>query len=152
MNPENSPALFLGGLVAWFALSIVYRKWNGKHIFATKEPGALFSERWASGRNGSGFIARLSTAKNCLHVQVSAKGLRIGPHFPITLGFVPEVYAMDQWIPIAEIQDVSVLEERRLTAIEVAYRAPGGKTGVLQLLLRNGRAFQEAVHRAKNAA
>jgi hypothetical protein len=152
MNPDNSPLLLIGGILGWFALSIAYRKWRGRHIFATKRPGAVFSEGWASGRSGSGLFARLSTSKNCLHVQVTPEGLGVEPHFPVSLGFVPEAYDMDHWIPLADIQNVSVLGGRRLKTVEVSYQAPGGKGGVLYLLLRHAEAFQEALDKARQPA
>jgi hypothetical protein len=55
-----------------------------------------FVERWASARPGSGLVARLSTARNCMQVQVTATELRIHPHFPFTLGFMPELYDLRQ--------------------------------------------------------
>ncbi|MDP4301521.1 hypothetical protein [Leptothrix discophora] len=149
MNPEVSPALILAGVLAWFALSVIVRKWRGRHFFATRVPEAVFSERWASGRPGSGLFARLSTAKNCLHVQVTPEAVCVEPHFPISLGFVAEAYDMDHHIPLADIQSVTVLGGLRMKTVEVAYQSSGGKGGILYLLLRHAETFQEAVNRSR---
>lgn len=136
----------------WFAASIVYRLKTGKPLFARPAPGSTFSERWASGRAGAGLLARLGTAKNCLHVQVDARSLRIHPHFPITLGFVPEIYGMDHVVPLEAVRSASILGGRYAQAVEVRYALPGGEEQVLQLLLRRAEAFIAAVLGARGSA
>lgn len=121
-------------------------------IFARSSPGMTFSERWASGRAGNGIVSRLSSAKNCLHVQVDREFLRVHPHFPITLGFVPEVYGMDQVVPLKTISSAAILGGKHAQAVDVRYRTPNGEEQTLVLLLRNAEGFIEAVLGSRGAA
>lgn len=151
MNPTLTPTLFFGAIIAWFAASIVYRLVKGKPVFATAARDALFAEGWASGRCGSGLLARLSAARNCLHVQIAGNAIRISPHFPFTLGFIPETYSMDMHIPLEQVARVSVIGGHRTKAVEVVFKGPDGKESSLQLLLRGGEAFRDVLQSQASA-
>ncbi len=152
MTSTLSSTLFFGGIVAWLAASVVYRTLKGKPVFATAARDALFSEGWASGRCGSGLLARLSAARNCLHVQVAGNAILISPHFPFTLGFIPEAYSMDMRIPLDRVASVSVLGGYRTKAVEVVFQSPDGKESRLQLLLRGGEVFRDVLQRFLDSA
>jgi hypothetical protein len=143
----HSPGLWAGLLFAWLALSIAYRWKLGKPILARAHADATFVERWASARPGSGVLARLSTARNCMHVQVTASELRIHPHFPFTLAFMPELYDLDQVVALNTVQAATILRGNAAKLVEVKYQAANGKEGVVYLLLRKGEAFVAAVLR-----
>jgi hypothetical protein len=143
---DQIPAGAWAGLFfLWLALSIVYRRAVGRPLIAHARPDARFVERWASARAGAGLLSRLSTARNCMHVQVTATELRIHPHFPFTLGFMPEIYGLDHAIPLANLRSATIVSGHRAKAVEVKYVSAAGADGVVLLLLRNAEAFIHAV-------
>lgn len=145
LSPEANAGLFAALIFLWFAVSIAYRMALHKPIFASRQAGDVFVERWASGRSGSGLIGRLSSARNCLHIRVDAASIRIHPHFPFTLGFVPEVYGMDHLVPLSAVRTARILGGAYSKAVEVNYVLPNGQAHVLQLLLKNAEGFIRAV-------
>jgi hypothetical protein len=74
-------------------------------------------------------------------VEVRDGALRIHPHVPITLGFVPELYGMDQVIPLTQVRSVAILDGRRAKIVEVTVAPAPGKEQTLLLLLRRAEAF-----------
>lgn len=149
MLATGAGRLVLPGLVVLaFVLSVVSRRYRGLPMFASVSPSARFSETWASVRVGTGMVARLGTARNCMHVQVTDDTLELHPHFPFTLGFMPEIYNLDHRIPLDHIRSATVLSHGRLKAVEVKYRNAQGGEGVAQLLLKDAEAFvQQAAPR-----
>jgi len=145
-------SLWVLAIIAWFAASVAYRFVARKGIFASPQPAAAFAERWASGRFGTGLISRLSTARNCLQVQVTARELIVTPHFPFTLGFMPEIYDLDQRIPVVSVRKAASLGGAFAQAIEITYLRQDGKEGALQLLLRRGDEFLHHLQAARDAA
>lgn len=140
------PSGFWAGLfLLWLASSVVYRLYFTKPLLATTLPNATFSERWASTRIGTGLVARLGTARNCIHVQVTATELKIHPHFPFTLGFMPEIYDLDHTIPLEKLRSATILSDGRAKAVEVKYTTHGGNDGTAHLLLRDAETFVHAV-------
>ncbi len=152
LSPQASAGLFAALVFVWFALSIACRLTLGKPIFASRLADDAFVERWASGRNGSGLMARLSRARNCLHVQVCCGAIHVHPHFPFTLGFVPEIYGMDHIVSLDAVQSATILGGAYAKAVEVKYRLPDGQEQVLQLLLKNAEGFIHAVGPPRSAA
>jgi hypothetical protein len=149
---QANAGLWAALVFIWLGASVIYRIAVGKPLFARTSQGSAFSERWTSGRAGNGILARMSTAKNCLHVQVDRQSLHIHPHFPITLGFVPEIYGMDHVVPLNAVRSAVILGGRHAQAVEVRYAVSGGEEQVLQLLLRNAEKFIHAVLGPKGAA
>lgn len=141
----HAAGLWAGLLFAWLALSIAFRWTLGKPILARAHDDTAFVERWASVRPGSGLMARLSTARNCMHVQVTANELRIHPHFPFTLGFMPELYDLDRVVALKTVRAATILGGNAAKLVEVKYQAANGKEAVLYLLLRKGESFVAAV-------
>jgi len=148
----SSPLLWAFAIFAWFAASVAWRHFFGKPLFARPLPDAVFVERWASGRAGKGLIARLSTTRRGLQVQVTGRELIVTPHFPVTLGFMPEIYGLDHRIPLTAVRSALIVGGRRIQAVEVQYERPGDDTGVLQLLLKRGQDFVAAVQAGKTGA
>ena len=116
------------------------------------DPHALFVERWASARAGNGPIARLATARNCLQVQLTATELVVTPHFPFTLGFMPELYDYDKRIALDSVMHASHLGGRRSRVVEIAYLKRDGSHAVLLLRLSGGDRFVDLVRSASAAA
>lgn len=148
--PILSPDQFTFGMWAgiallWLALSIVYRRSMGKPLVAHARPGSRFMEGWASVRVGTGLMSRLGSARNCMQVQVTADVLHIHPHFPFTVGFMPELYDLDKVIPLSSIRSATILGGSRAKAVEVRYLTARKEEGVVHLLLRNAEAFIHAV-------
>lgn len=140
-----SGAFWLAILGVWFALSVVYRRASGKPLMAGRRPDAVFAERWTSVRIGSGLLARLSTARNCMHVQVTDHELHIHPHFPFTVGFMPELYGLDKVVPLDRVRSAAILGGNRTMAVEVVFQMPDSDTETAQLLLRGAEPFIRAV-------
>jgi hypothetical protein len=140
------------GLVAWaifgwFAASVLWRRWQRRPLAARASPQAAFVERWASARFGSGLFARMATAKNCVQVQVVDGAIVVTPHFPFTLGFLPEVYGYDRRIPLAAVRSVRIMGRSGFgEVVEVRHAAAedAGREDELQLLLRRAPAFVAA--------
>ncbi|MFY9510496.1 MAG: hypothetical protein WAQ05_05935 [Rubrivivax sp.] len=139
-------------IFAWFAGSIAYRIGSRKGLFARPRPGAQFVERWASGRSGTGLMARLSTARNCLQVQITAQELLVTPQFPFTLGFMPEIYDLDKRIALKSVRKAVDLGGGFARAVEVSYVQSNGQAGTLQLLLKRGEPFIAQLLAARDAA
>lgn len=145
-----SPGLWTGVAFSWLAGSVAWRRWRGMPLVARARAGSTFVEGWASARAGTGLVARLGTARNCMHVQVDAQTLRIHPHFPFTLGFMPELYDLDQVIPLDRVLSATILGGQRAQAVEVRHRLADGGEGVVMLLLRRADDFVRTVHAGRS--
>lgn len=129
------------GVGAWFAASIVQRLVLRRPLTASPHPQARFVERWASGRANESFLSRFGAARHCLQVQVVGDELQVQPHFPLTLGFVPEVYDLERRIPLARIEAAVIVGGRHAQAVEIRYTTESGTPRNLLLLLRRAEAF-----------
>jgi hypothetical protein len=152
LDPRRSPlpwCFVVGGLTLFVAASIVYRITRGKHLFRPRIPGALFEQRWCSGRSLRSIVTRLGGASGCLWVTVTRDELRVGPHFPFSLGFLPEIYGLDYRFPV---RDVEVVEESRgvlgRRRVRVTARL-GGDEEVFILQLHDTDGFLRAIHTAR---
>ncbi len=130
--------------------SVVYRLATRRTMFASSHPQATYVERWASGRSGTGLMGRLSTAKNCLQVQVLSGRLVVSPHFPMTLGFAPEIYDLDKDIATSCITSATILGGNAVQVVEIQFRTAQGKPAVLQLLLRRAPQFLASLNESKS--
>lgn len=139
------PGLWAAGALLWLALSVVSRLLTDKPLFAARRAGCLFAEGWASARIGTGLLARLGTARNCMHVQVSGDELRVHPHFPFTLGFMPELYDLDQVVALAAVRSAAIVSGHRAKVVELRYTLANGADGQMLLFLRHAEAFIERV-------
>jgi hypothetical protein len=142
---QSTAGLWALAIALWFVASVAYRIGSGKGLFARPSPGAVFVERWASGRAGTGPIARLSTARNCLQVQVTGSELLVSPHFPFSLGFMPEIYDYDKRIALDAVRKVTRLDGRLADTVEIAYGKPDGSQALLLLRLTQSRRFLERI-------
>jgi hypothetical protein len=79
-----------------------------------------------------------------MHVQVADSKLHLHPHFPFTLGFMPELYGLDLVVPLERISSATILGGNHAKAVEVAFHTPGGEQETAQLLLRNAESFVRA--------
>ena len=96
--------VFVGVWVVGYLLaSVLIRRAQGKSPFAPTSNPYLFSEKWASGRALDTWWSKLGGARNCLFVGVSRDKIVIQPHFPFTLGFLPEIYRLETRIPMNRI-------------------------------------------------
>jgi hypothetical protein len=139
-------------IFGWFAASVAYRLVAGKAIFASANGDAVFVERWSSGRAGAGLLAKLSAGRNCLQVQITPTELIVTPHFPFTLGFLPEIYDFDARVKLQDVQSAVLLGGAFVQAVEVIYRNGADESCTLQLLLRRGGEFASSMLALKNAA
>ena len=144
MDQDSFPFPFwamLAAATAWVALiygiSIAVRRAKGKPIFPKVPDGALYAEKWASGR----------WASNCLIVAVTDKAVSVVPRFPFNMGFLPEIYGLERNSPMASIR-----EARRLRSFglfnNVAIVYDDGIQRELRLKVRRPEAFLDAVGRS----
>src|SRR5438045_2200882 len=85
----------IGWVLAVWIVSAVVRVGRGRPIFRPRPAGVRFAEGWRSGRSYRNMLTRLAGARSCLWVTVTADELLVGPHFPFSLGFLPEVYGLE---------------------------------------------------------
>jgi hypothetical protein len=153
MHPARSPVAWFviaGWLALFVGASILYRVTRGKHIFRPHVPDAMFAENWCSGRSLRSIVTRLGGASGCLWVALTRDELRVGPHFPFNLGFLPEIYGLDYRIPV---RDIAAVEERRtmLGRPRVRFTARRGAGGeeTFDLQLRDTDGFLRAITQAR---
>lgn len=98
--------------LAWMAFvvlgSLLFRLTRGKPVFANPPAKSVFLERWRSGRNRSTFFGRFGGANNCLMVAVGEGRLRLLPHFPFTLMFLPEVFGLEVDVPLSKVRSARI--------------------------------------------
>lgn len=126
---------------AWVVLiygaSIVVRRAKGKPIFPKVPNGAIYADKWASGR----------WASNCLIVSVTDKAVSVGPKFPFNMGFLPEIYGLERTIPMTSVREVKRLRSFGLfNNVAVVY--DDGVQRELRLKVRKPQAFLDAVGRS----
>lgn len=138
-------AFFLG----WFVLSVVVRLATQRTLFASPRLDARFVERWVSGRSGTGLVARFATARNCLQVQITPDSLLVQPHFPFTLGFMPEVYDLDKNVPLSAVRSAMLAGGAGSKVVEVTYLDRHKTERMLQLRLHYANEFVAAVSAAR---
>jgi len=143
----------LAWVAGWLLISFLVRRAQGKPFFAPATQSFQFSETWVSGRSLDTWWSRLGRARNCLFVGVRQEELFVQPHFPFTLGFIPEIYHLEHMIPLTRI--IKVTPERSLfrNMLRVDYSDPEGRQQTLELGLRHPDGFLSAVqHRVSVAA
>lgn len=135
--PEWLPFVGLAWVLFVFAVSAIIRRRSGKPVVPRVPAGALYVDKWASGR----------WASNCLLVTVTDEALSVVPKFPFNLGFLPEIYGLEHTIPLRSIR-----EARRIRGIWVGLGL-GNNVAVdygereLRLRVRSPQAFIDALAR-----
>lgn len=159
LNPGFRPAMpfqpedfSIGFVIAvgWLLLvilaSVGYRRIKSKPLFRPRFEYPRFLETWCSGHSCRSVITRLGAARNCLWVAVDENSLRVGPHFPFNLMFLPEVFGMEYNVPGDAVRSVEriggLLTPKRLR-ISVE-RQPGSEES-FEVSLRDPDAFVRAV-------
>ncbi len=115
LPPRLLPLLAAGLLVALVACSIGWRVWRGKPVLRPELPAAIFLATWRAG--GSARASLGWQGRGILWIAVVRGELRVGPHFPFNLAFLPEALHLDFRIP-----------GHRITSIEET--APGARLRV----------------------
>lgn len=128
------------------ALSVLYRRSKGKPLFRPQFDRPLFLETWRSGRSLRSPITRLGGANDCVWVAVHDGALLVGPHFPFTLVFLPEIYGLEYAVPGDAVRSVEradgVLARGRVrVTIE---RRPGDEES-FEVSLRDPDGFVRAI-------
>ena len=126
--------LWLAGVVG---ASVVYRRARGKPVLFFGIRGAQFLERFASGFSHDTWYTRLGGASNCLVVAVSERRLIVRPWFPFNMLFLPEIYALEHEIPLAQVMDVSVTKWWGHRRVVVRCRDSENQERALSLFLRS---------------
>jgi hypothetical protein len=134
--------VWVGG---WLLASILVRRARGKVSFAPTSESFRFSEKWASGRSLDTWWSKLGGARNCLFVAVGNDKLSIQPHFPFSLGFLPEIYGLEQEIPLSRVVRVTKRKTLFQSIITVEYFDEIRKLRSFELRLRNADGFLNVV-------
>lgn len=133
-------------IILVIAASIYWRKRTGKPLIPRAPEDSLFVERWASGRSFDTLWSQYGGAKNCLLVTVTPTTLSVRIIFPFNLGFLSEIFRVEQDIPLAAIYDIderTPLIGRPFTTI--SYTANGRDDRKIELRLRNHARFIAAL-------
>jgi len=153
LDPRVSPRpvyFVIGWMVLYIGASVLFRLTRHKPIFRPHVPDALFAERWASGRSLRNVLTRLGSASGCLWVAVTRRELLVGPHFPFTLMFLPEVYGLEYRI---DVRDLVSVEERRTILgsrrVRIAARGADGGEESFDLQVRDTNGFLHAINQAR---
>ena len=145
---EHFPALFAGALawvLLWVGISIAYRKWKGKPLFARAPSDTRFLEAWTSGRSNRNVLTKFGGARNCLLVAVTQDSLIVHPHFPFSLLFLPEIYDLDYVIPRKDIRSITPKRTWLGGTVEVVFALPTESVRSIELKLRQPHQFLQAV-------
>jgi hypothetical protein len=130
MAPDFMLWLAFGWIALLIAVSLLFRLTRGLGVFARPLPEAVFVERWRSGRTGLGLFAGLPAgfgrANNCLMFSVNRERLRVEPHFPVTLMFLPELIGLPLDVPLSQVRDATLIEGRFSRRVRIRYRHAGG--------------------------
>ncbi|MCI0423025.1 MAG: hypothetical protein L0387_12425 [Acidobacteria bacterium] len=97
-------------------LSVAYRLSRGKPILTPEFRNVHFLESWRSGRASHTYFSVIAAGlRNCLWIAVTQDELIVGPHFPFSLLFIPEILHLDYRVP-----------GKRITATEEVPASAGG--------------------------
>ena len=129
IDPTKFVVLWAVTAVGAFVTGAVMRRARRLPFFKPAFDAPQFNENWCSGASDRGLLGSLGLARNCLWIVVTADELRIGPHFPFNLFYLPFVLDLDVTVSTQTI--VSVEETRSLFKgdyLRVTYEAadPGG--------------------------
>jgi hypothetical protein len=139
-------AIFAIAWVAgWLLISFLVRRAQRKRFFAPTADVYEFSEKWISGRSLDTWWSRLGGARNCLFVGVGREKLLVQPHFPFVLGFMPEIYHLEQVIPLTRITRITPGRYQLRSVLRLEYSDPDGRRRVLELGLRHPEEFLRIV-------
>lgn len=132
-------------VVGLLLASFLVRRAKEKALFAPTSQPFSFSEKWASGRSLDTWWSKLGGARNCLFVGVANEKVIIQPHFPFTLGFLPEVYGLDQRIPLPRILRLVRKRSYFQNIVALEFSDELGPSRAFELKLRNPDGFINAV-------
>lgn len=136
------------GLIAALVLAVVsicYRRHKSRALLAIQPDGTIFAEVWVSGRSTKSWLTRWG-ALDSLRVSVTKKALVVHPHFPFTLGFMPELLDLEHVIPLSSV--ISIAKARwwftPRPALAIVFDSSNGRKSI-ELALRNPGAFLMAM-------
>ncbi len=149
-HPEWSGGVTFAWLVLMITISAILRRSGKKPIFARPTKDALFVERWTSGRCLAPAWRAIGGAHNALMVAVRPSGgVIVHPHFPFSLGFLPEVWGLEAYPSAADIRDVEVRRGMLWSKhVRLQFRNGPKSFGCLELRLRDADGFIAALKRA----
>jgi hypothetical protein len=155
LQPQNfwvGFALTAGWIALVILASVLYRRSKGKPLFRPQFEQPLFLETWRSGHSLRSVITRLGGARNCLWVAVDENSLRVAPHFPFNLMFLPEIYALEYNVAggaVRSVERIDGLLARNRVRVSVE-RQPGAEES-FEVSLRDPDAFVRAVEAIRRA-
>lgn len=106
-------------LIIIFA-SIIFRKVNGKPIFQPDVEDTIYEDKWISGYSFNIFQV-IGGARNCLWIKITQEDVKIGPHFPFSLFFLPEIWGCEWQF---KKRDLVKIEESAV-GVAISYKCNG---------------------------
>lgn len=148
ISPQIFAAFFLLHLVclvAFVAASVVNRRRKGRYLILPTFASASFLETWRSGRSHRNTRTRLGGASNCLWVAVDAGRLRVGPHCPFNLMFLPDFFDLEYDVPATDIRSIETKRQFLGSVTVIRFRNHKGETESFEVQLRNPELLKQVI-------
>lgn len=140
---------FIVACVAWptflVIASLVVRRRRGLPILRPPLAGSRFVETWRSGGPHPSRFGPFGGAQNCLWVAVADDAIRIAPHFPFNLMFVPTVFDNEVTIPRDAVRSVEPIGGLLGKRVRIHFATPSGRAAGFDLYLADPAGFARAV-------
>ena len=133
------------GFVGVLLLSVSYRTVKNKPFTLPTIAVTQFYETWRSGWSNKTFLASYIGFPQCLWVVVTQDTLMIGPHFPCTLLFLPEVLGMEYRIPGRHILAIEDRATLRTQGVQIRFRHATGEEESFVIVVEAASHFTQAV-------
>ena len=118
---------FLGIVLGWLMLSVVYRLLRGKPIFYDRIPFPRYRENCAYVFSDRNLLTKTFGVGGLL-VQVTDLELHIRPYFPGNLFFASEFSGMEYRVPLTDIRSAKLVSPEATTWVEQIKAQDWGKS------------------------
>jgi hypothetical protein len=136
--------LGIAGVGSVLVLSVAYRLYKGKPILRPNFEQVRFLETWRSGWSDRDALTRLGGARSCLWIAVIQDELRISPHFPFNLLFIPEVFHWDFRIPGKAIVEMTHRSLEDKSRVIIRFRHATGEEDSFEFTIKDFKEFRNA--------
>jgi hypothetical protein len=135
-----------GFFLLMLVISVLYRIQKGKPLHHRNPDESLFAERLVSGTSFRTWFSRIGGARRSLVVALTPEHLIVRPIFPFTLLFIPELFGLENTIPLTHLREVKDSRLWGRDGVEITFENTGGAPERLWLRLRRREAFYHALH------
>lgn len=136
-------AICFGTSAIAILVSNFHRALRKKKRLEIPEFDIKFSEKWVTGFSNKNNLTKLGGASNCLIVELSRNALAVRLMFPFNLGFLPQVYDLEHFIPIDKIKRIQADETGDKGRVIIDFETAGGEKRI-ELTLRKRQEFLRA--------